>query len=48
MVHKRALRILLSDYDASYEELLERSKENPNPHKKSPVPFDQGLQVSQL
>ena len=27
MVHKRALRLLLNDYDASFEELLERSKE---------------------
>ena len=29
MVHKRALRILHNDYNASFEELLERSKEIP-------------------
>ena len=29
MVHKRALRILHNDYNSSFEELLERSKEIP-------------------
>ena len=44
----RASRILLNDYNASFEELLERSKETPIQVKKFPVPFDRSLQVSQL
>ena len=36
-IHKRALRIIFNDYEASFEELLHRNKEQPvhikNPHR---------------